>query len=79
MPSVGFDRFAPADGAFYIYADISSHSKNSKKFCRDILQTTGVALTPGYDFDPNNGNQFVRISYAEAPSVIEQAVDQLKK
>ena len=79
LPSAGFDRFAPADGAFYIYADISSHSKNSKKFCRDILQTTGVALTPGYDFDPNNGNQFVRISYAEAPSVIEQAVDQLKK
>ena len=79
LPDVGFDRCAPADGAFYIYADVSAHTNNSEKFCQDILNATGVALTPGCDFDPNFGKTSVRISYAEAPDVIEQAIAQLQR
>ena len=79
LPGVGFDRCAPADGAFYIYADVSGQTDNSEKFCQDILNATGVALTPGCDFDPNYGKTSVRISYAEAPEVIEQAIAQLQK
>jgi len=79
LPDVGFDKCAPADGAFYIYADVSAQTDNSEKFCQDILNATGVALTPGCDFDPNYGKTSVRISYAEAPNVIEQAIAQLRR
>lgn len=79
LPGVGFDRCAPADGAFYIYADVSAQTNDSAKFCQDILNATGVALTPGCDFDPNYGKTSVRISYAEAPDVIEQAIAQLQR
>ena len=79
LPDVGFDRCAPADGAFYIYADVSAQTNNSEKFCQDILNTTGVALTPGCDFDPNYGKTSVRIYYAEAPDIIEQAIAQLQR
>lgn len=79
LPDVGFDRCAPADGAFYIYADVSAQTNNSEEFCQDILNATGVALTPGCDFDPNYGKTSVRISYAEAPDVIEQAIARLQR
>jgi aspartate/methionine/tyrosine aminotransferase len=77
LPKAGFDKLAPADGAFYIYADVSSLTVDSEKFCREILKDTGVALTPGLDFDSTRGNRFVRISYAESPDVIEGAMDAL--
>ena len=45
-------RFAPADGAFYLYADVSGLTRDSSAFCRQLLAETGVAVTPGRDFDP---------------------------
>jgi len=77
MPSIGFDKLAPADGAFYLYADVSSLTNDSEGFCRKILTETGVALTPGLDFDSTRGRQFIRISYAESPDTINQAIDVL--
>lgn len=73
LPKAGFDKFAPADGAFYVYVDIGDQTNDSEAFCRKILAETGVALAPGLDFDPDRGNRFLRLSYAETNEAIERA------
>ena len=73
LPEAGFDKLAPADGAFYIYADVAHLTNDSDHFCRKILAETGVAITPGIDFDPERGHRFVRFSYAETPATVKHA------
>ena len=64
LPKAGFHSIAPADGAFYLYADVSHMTNDSDAFCRVLLSKTGVAITPGIDFDPYRGDRFVRFSFA---------------
>jgi aspartate/methionine/tyrosine aminotransferase len=78
LPGIGFRQLAPSDGAFYIYADISGRTDDSVEFCQRILQETGVAMTPGVDFDPENGHRWVRISFAGSESEIRSAVERLR-
>jgi len=78
LPGAGFDRLAPADGAFYIYADVRHLSNDSEAFCRRMLAETGVASTPGTDFDPERGNGYVRFSFAAAEAEIAEAVRRLR-
>ncbi|MBF0305185.1 MAG: aminotransferase class I/II-fold pyridoxal phosphate-dependent enzyme, partial [Alphaproteobacteria bacterium] len=77
LPQAGFDRLAPADGAFYVYADVSAMTNDSAAFCRRILAETGVAITPGIDFDPQRGHQFVRFSFAGATHDMAEAARRL--
>jgi aspartate/methionine/tyrosine aminotransferase len=77
LPRAGFDRLAPADGAFYIYADVSQLTNDSEEFCRRMLAETGVAATPGVDFDAARGHQFVRFSFAGSTPDIAAAADRL--
>ncbi len=77
LPQIGFDRIAPPDGAFYIYADISRHSDDALAFCQEVLEDAGVAITPGLDFDPHRGHQTVRFSYAGASADIAEGLDRL--
>ncbi len=74
----GFDSFLPADGAFYLYADVSRFCNDSFSFAFRMLEEAGVAATPGIDFDPVNGRRFLRFSYAGAPAEISEALDRLK-
>ena len=78
LPKAGIDKFAPADGAFYLYADISNLSDDSAKFCTSMLHEAGVAATPGADFDPVRGHQFVRFSFAGETADIAEAARRLK-
>src|SRR5262249_14377261 len=55
LKKAGLTRFAPADGAFYLYVDVSSLTRDSEAFCRQMLAEIGVAATPGRDFDPARG------------------------
>ena len=64
LPRAGFDKLAPADGAFYLYADVGTLTDDSESFVQRILKETGVAVTPGIDFDEEEGRHFVRFSYA---------------
>lgn len=73
LPRAGFDRLAPVDGAFYIYADVSEMTDDSVGFCRKILEETRVAITPGVDFDPVRGHHFVRFSFSETEEAIANA------
>ncbi|HEU5267833.1 MAG TPA: aminotransferase class I/II-fold pyridoxal phosphate-dependent enzyme [Jatrophihabitans sp.] len=64
LPGIGLDRLAPADGAFYIYADVSRWTADSLEFAARLLADTGVALAPGVDFDPVDGGRFIRMCFA---------------
>ncbi|MCG8355793.1 MAG: pyridoxal phosphate-dependent aminotransferase [Kiloniellales bacterium] len=78
LPEAGFDRLAPADGAFYVYADVGRLTNDSQDFCRRMLAETNVAITPGVDFDPERGHRFVRFSFAGAEAEIAEAATRLK-
>ncbi|MCI4678361.1 aminotransferase class I/II-fold pyridoxal phosphate-dependent enzyme [Rhodoblastus acidophilus] len=78
LPALGLDQLAPADGAFYIYADVSRFTDDSTRLCRDLLHRAGVAATPGVDFDPLRGHLALRLSYAGAESHMVEALKRLK-
>jgi aspartate/methionine/tyrosine aminotransferase len=77
LPQIGFDRVAPPEGAFYIYADVSELTRNSLNFAAEILEKAGVAVTPGLDFDPLRGAQTLRFSYAGSTADIAEGLDRL--
>lgn len=78
LPKAGFDAFAPADGAFYLYADVSALTSDSAALARRILDEAGVAVTPGLDFDAERGHRFLRFSYAGTTQAIAEAARRLK-
>ncbi len=77
LPRAGFERLAPADGAFYLYADVTSLTNDSERFCRRMLAETGVAATPGVDFDGERGGGFLRFSFAGSTADVAAAADRL--
>jgi len=77
LPRAGFDRIAPPQGAFYIYADVSHLTDDSVAFAAEILERAGVAVTPGLDFDPERGRQTLRFSYARATEDIAEGLRRL--
>ena len=78
LPAAGLDRLTPAQGAFYLYADVSHLTNDSREFCRRMLREAGVATTPGVDFDRARGTGTLRISFAGATAEMEEAVRRLK-
>ncbi|OLT38681.1 aspartate aminotransferase [Saccharomonospora sp. CUA-673] len=74
LRDIGLTRIAPIDGAFYAYVDVSAYTDDSLTWCRRLLDDTGVAITPGVDFDPVDGGRFVRLSFAGAREDITEAV-----
>ena len=77
LPRAGFETFAPAEGAFYLYADINHLTNDSRDFCRRMLKEAGVATTPGVDFDRARGADTLRISFAGSTAEMEEAVRRL--
>jgi aspartate/methionine/tyrosine aminotransferase len=77
LPKAGFDRIAPPDGAFYVYADVSHLTDDSRAFAAEILEKAGVAVTPGLDFDPVRGGGTLRFSYARSTADIEEGLARL--
>ncbi|MBJ6373147.1 pyridoxal phosphate-dependent aminotransferase [Sedimentitalea arenosa] len=79
LPKAGFTRIAPPDGAFYVYADVSDLTDDSRAFAAEILDKAGVAVTPGLDFDPVRGHGTLRFSYARATADIEEGLARLTR
>jgi aspartate/methionine/tyrosine aminotransferase len=77
LQSLGFDIPVPPDGAFYVYADCSRLTDNATQFCRDVLEHSGVALTPGVDFGIVGAQRFIRVSYATSMPKLEEAISRL--
>ena len=78
LPRAGFTRIAPPDGAFYVYADVSDLTGDSRALCARILAEAGVAVTPGLDFDPRRGARTLRFSYAGATEDIREGLLRLE-
>ena len=78
LPGAGFSRLSPAEGAFYLFADISDRSNDSVAFCARMLQEAGVAVSPGVDFDRTRGNRFVRFSYCGPEEDMRAAAERLR-
>ncbi|AWM07327.1 pyridoxal phosphate-dependent aminotransferase [Bradyrhizobium symbiodeficiens] len=77
LPKAGLTKFLPADGAFYLYADVSDFTSDSFEFAKQMLEQARVAATPGLDFDPVHGRSFIRLSYARSPGEMREAVDRI--
>ncbi|WP_033290055.1 pyridoxal phosphate-dependent aminotransferase [Amycolatopsis jejuensis] len=77
LRDIGLDKLAPADGAFYAYADVSDHTTDSLGWCQRLLADTGLAITPGIDFDPVDGGRYVRFSFAGATEDVTEGVRRL--
>ena len=79
LPRAGLTKFLPADGAFYLYADVSDFTSDSLAFAGQMLEKAHVAATPGADFDPIHGRQFIRFSYARSAQEMREAVERIAR
>ena len=79
LPKAGLGKIVPADGAFYLYVEVSDHTSDSLAFAKQMLEETAVAATPGVDFDEARGRRFIRFSYAGATEQMSEAADRLKR
>jgi len=77
LHALGITKLAPADGAFYVYADVAHLTGDSMAFCQRLLADTGLAIVPGIDFDPVEGHHFVRLSFAGPAADITEALHRL--
>jgi len=78
LPAAGLDRLAPADGAFYIWAQTDHLADDSQELCARWLDELGIAATPGIDFDPAEGHRFVRFSFAGSETDVAEAAARLR-
>ena len=79
LPKVGLTKFLPADGAFYLYADVSDFTQDSYAFAKGMLEHAHVAATPGIDFDPVHGRSFIRFCYARSTQETVEAVARITR
>jgi aspartate/methionine/tyrosine aminotransferase len=78
LPKANLGEIVPADGAFYLYADVSRFTSDSLAFAKSMLDETGVAATPGVDFDEARGRRYIRLSYAGATDRMAEAARRLQ-
>ncbi len=78
LADAGLTRYAPPDGAFYVYVDVSDYTDDARAFAAQILAEAGVAVTPGLDFDPVEGHKWLRFSYARGTADIVEGVARLQ-
>ena len=79
LKAAGLTRFAPPDGAFYVYVDVSEFTDDALGFAAEILEKAGVAVTPGLDFDAARGHHWLRFSYARATADIKEGLDRIAR
>lgn len=77
LRELGFGIPLVPQGAFYLYADASAFTQDSERFARDLLEQSGVAITPGIDFGEHRARTHVRFSYANTLDNLEAAVGRL--
>jgi aspartate/methionine/tyrosine aminotransferase len=77
LPKAGIEKILPVDGAFYLYADVSRFGDDSFEFAKRMLEETHVAATPGVDFDPLHGKNFIRFCYAGSAAEMHEAVERI--
>ena len=79
LPALGLGNLSPADGAFYLYADVASLTNDSFAFAQAMLNEAHVAVSPGADFDAERGNRYLRLSFAGSMEHMQKAVERLAR
>jgi len=79
IEKLGFRLGAKPEGAFYIYADCSAMTSDSNQFTRELLETAGIAITPGLDFGSHAPKSHLRFAYTTRIECMAQAVDRLRR
>ena len=77
LPTAGITQLAPADGAFYIWAQVDHLCDDSQDLAQEWLEDLGIAVTPGIDFDPDQGHRFIRFSFSGSTHEIKETVRKL--
>jgi aspartate/methionine/tyrosine aminotransferase len=77
LKQIGFDVPVIPDGAFYFYVDVSQYTDDSMALALDILDKAHVAVVPGIDFSQADAKRYLRISYANSMSNLEEAINRL--
>jgi aspartate/methionine/tyrosine aminotransferase len=77
LKEIGFRIPVEPEGAFYIFADVSEFTNDSYSFAFEVLEKTGVAITPGRDFGCNGTDRFVRFSFCTDEKDIEEGLERL--
>lgn len=77
LPRWGITRFAPPDGAFYLYLDVGDFTDDSVAFCKRMLDETGVVAAPGVDFNTADGHRYIRFSFCMDAAIIDDAIARL--
>ena len=78
LPDLGFKIPVGPEGAFYIYAGANELTDDAQQFCQQLLEATGVALTPGLDFGHHNANHYIRFAYTTGIDRLQQAVERIR-
>ncbi len=79
LPLAGFPNLSPAEGAFYLWADVTDRTNDSVSFCARMLNEVGIAATPGVDFDRARGGRFIRFSYCGPEADMVAAGERLQR
>lgn len=79
LGDMGFGLPESVQGAFYLYADISRFSNDAEQFCRDLLEESGVAITPGTDFGDHNCQRFVRFAFTTGLEDLQEGVKRMRQ
>jgi aspartate/methionine/tyrosine aminotransferase len=79
LPRLGLGDIVPADGAFYLYIDVGRLTSDSLEFAKAMLAETGIAATPGVDFDDARGRRYLRLSYSGTTADVENALERLRR
>jgi aspartate/methionine/tyrosine aminotransferase len=77
LRDIGFGIPVTPTGGFFLYADCSRWSNDSRAFCREVLDATGVAFTPGIDFGVHRAGRHVRFAYTVDVAKLEEGVARL--
>lgn len=75
---LGFKVPVKPQGAFYFYCDCRAHTNDSMTLAHELLEKTGVAVTPGIDFGNNHPERYMRFAYTRDVQYLEQAMQRLR-
>jgi aspartate/methionine/tyrosine aminotransferase len=79
LRSLGFRIPVMPTGGFFVYADCSDLTDDSERFCRDVLEGSGVAFTPGIDFGVHRAAQHVRLAYTIDDAKLADGIQRLSR
>jgi aspartate/methionine/tyrosine aminotransferase len=79
LRDLGFELPVTPQGAFYLYADCRRHTRDSFQFARNLLDTVGVAITPGLDFGHHQPGHFVRFAYTQPLNRLAESIDRISR